>query len=106
MIALIVLVIWAGMSLFKGIDLGGTGHATSPGIIDEYKARKIKMEKMEQLQANLEFVCKHEEKPELLHKKPNNSIITPFITTCIICGRASGAMLSGMGWHAIIVSPQ
>ena len=64
--ALIVLVIWAGMSLFKGIDLGGTGHPTSPGIIDEYKARKIKMEKMEQLQANLEFICKHEEKPELL----------------------------------------
>ena len=63
--ALIVLVVWAGMSLFKGIDLGGTGHSTSPGIIDEYKARKIKMEKMEQLQANLEFVCKHEEKPEL-----------------------------------------
>ena len=63
--ALIVLVIWAGMSLFQGIDLGGTGHPTSPGIIDEYKARKIKMEKMEQLQANLEFVCKHEEKPEL-----------------------------------------
>ena len=63
--ALIVLVIWAGMSLFKGIDLGGAGHATSPGIIDEYKARKIKMEKMEQLQANLEFTCKHEEKPEL-----------------------------------------
>ncbi|WP_115911133.1 DUF6396 domain-containing protein [Haemophilus parainfluenzae] len=63
--ALIVLVVWAGMSLFKGIDLGGTGHATSPRIIDEYKARKIKMEKMEQLQANLEFVCKHEEKPEL-----------------------------------------
>ena len=65
MIALIVLAIWAGMSLFRGIDLGGTGHPTSPGIIDEYKARKIKMEKMEQLQANLEFVCKHEEKPEL-----------------------------------------
>ena len=64
--ALIVLAIWAGISLFKGIDLGGTGHPTSPGIIDEYKARKIKMEKMEQLQANLEFVCKHEEKPELL----------------------------------------
>ena len=63
--ALIVLVVWAGMSLFKGIDLGGTGHSTSPGIIDEYKARKIKMEKMEQLQANLAFVCKHEEKPEL-----------------------------------------
>ena len=63
--ALIILAIWAGMSLFRGIDLGGTGHATSPGIIDEYKARKIKMEKMEQLQANLEFVCKHEEKPEL-----------------------------------------
>ena len=63
--ALIVLVVWAGMSLFKGIDLGGTGHATSPRIIDEYKARKIKMEKMEQLQANLEFTCKHEEKPEL-----------------------------------------
>ena len=65
-IALIVFVIWAGMSLFRGIDLGGTGHSTSPGIIDEYKARKIKMEKMEQLQANLEFTCKHEEKPELL----------------------------------------
>ena len=65
MTALIVLAIWAGMSLFKGIDLGGGGHSTSPGIIDEYKARKIKMEKMEQLQANLEFVCKHEEKPEL-----------------------------------------
>ena len=64
--ALIVLVIWAGMSLFKGIDLGGTGHTTSPGIIDEYKARKIKMEKMEQLKANLAFVCKHEEKPKLL----------------------------------------
>ena len=63
--ALIVLVIWAGMNLFKGIDLGGTGHPTSPGIIDEYKARKIKMEKMEQLQGNLEFTCKHEEKPEL-----------------------------------------
>ena len=65
-IALIVLAIWAGMSLFQGIDLGGTGHSTSPGIIDEYKARKIKMEKMEQLKANLAFVCKHEEKPELL----------------------------------------
>ena len=65
MIALIVLARWAGMSVFRGIDLGGTGHPTSPGIIDEYKARKIKMEKMEQLQANLEFVCKHEEKPEL-----------------------------------------
>ena len=64
--ALIILVIWAGISLFKDIDLGGTGHATSPGIIDEYKARKIKMEKMEQLKANLAFVCKHEEKPELL----------------------------------------
>ena len=63
--ALIVLVIWVGMSLFKGVDLGGTGHSTSPGVIDEYKARKIKMEKMEQLQANLEFVCKHEERPEL-----------------------------------------
>ena len=63
--ALIILAIWAGMSLFQGIDLGGTGHPTSPGIIDEYKARKIKMEKMEQLQANLEFTCKHEEKPEL-----------------------------------------
>ena len=63
--ALIILAIWAGMSLFKGIDLGGTGHPTSPGMIDEYKARKIKMEKMEQLQANLELVCKHEEKPEL-----------------------------------------
>ena len=66
MIALIVLAIWAGMSLFRGIDLGGTGHPTSPGIIDEYKARKIKMEKMEQLKANLAFVCKHEEKPKLL----------------------------------------
>ena len=64
--ALIILVIWAGMSLFRDIDLGGTGHPTSPGIIDEYKARKIKMEKMEQLKANLEFTCKHEEKLELL----------------------------------------
>ena len=64
--ALIILVIWAGMSLFKGLDLGGTGHSTSPGMIDEYKARKIKMQKMEQLQANLAFVCKQEEKPELL----------------------------------------
>ena len=64
--ALIILAIWAGMSLFQGIDLGGTGHPTSPGMIDEYKARKIKMEKMEQLKANLAFVCKHEEKPELL----------------------------------------
>ena len=64
--ALIILVIWAGISLFKDIDLGGTGHPTSPGIIDEYKARKIKMEKMEQLKANLEFTCKHEEKLELL----------------------------------------
>ena len=64
--ALIILVIWAGMSLFKGLDLGGTGHPTSPGMIDEYRARKIKMEKMEQLKANLAFVCKHEEKPELL----------------------------------------
>ena len=63
--ALIILVIWAGISLFKGLDLGGTGHSTSPGIIDEYKARKIKMEKMEQLKVNLAFVCKHEEKPEL-----------------------------------------
>ena len=66
MTALIILAIWAGISLFKDIDLGGTGHPTSPGIIDEYKARKIKMEKMEQLKANLAFVCKHEEKPELL----------------------------------------
>ena len=65
MTVLIVLAIWAGMSLFEGVDLGGTGHSTSPGVIDEYKARKIKMEKMEQLQANLEFVCKHEERPEL-----------------------------------------
>ena len=65
MTVLIVLAIWAGMSLFEGVDLGGAGHSTSPGVIDEYKARKIKMEKMEQLQANLEFVCKHEERPEL-----------------------------------------
>ena len=65
MIALIVLVIWVGMSLFKGVDFGGTGHWSLPGVIVDSKARKIKMEKMEQLQANLEFVCKHEEKPEL-----------------------------------------
>ena len=52
MTVLIVLAIWAGMSLFEGVDLGGAGHSTSPGVIDEYKARKIKMEKMEQLQAN------------------------------------------------------
>ena len=66
MTVLIVLAIWAGMSLFEGVDLGGAGHSTSPGVIDEYKARKIKMEKMEQLKANLAFVCKHEEKPKLL----------------------------------------
>ena len=65
MTVLIVLAIWAGISLFEGVDLGGAGHSTSPGVIDEYKARKTKLEKMEQLQANLEFVCKHEEKPEL-----------------------------------------
>ncbi|OOF57346.1 SEL1-like repeat protein [Rodentibacter myodis] len=65
LIALIALVIWVGTSFFKGIDLGGAGHSSSPGIIDEHKARKIKREKMEQLKANLEFVCKHEEKPEL-----------------------------------------
>ena len=27
--ALIILVIWAGISLFKDIDLGGAGHSTS-----------------------------------------------------------------------------
>ena len=42
MITLIVLAIWAGMSLFKDIDLGGTGHSTSPGIIDEYKNQNAK----------------------------------------------------------------
>ncbi|THA07721.1 DUF6396 domain-containing protein [Rodentibacter pneumotropicus] len=67
-IALIVMVglaIWIGNRLFNGIDLGGVGHSSSPSIFDEYKARKIKMEKMEQLKANLEFTCKHEEKPAL-----------------------------------------
>ncbi|WP_233117343.1 SEL1-like repeat protein [Aggregatibacter actinomycetemcomitans] len=65
MVAIIGLIIWAGNSLFKGINLGGAGHSGAPSMIDEYKARKLNMEKMEQLQAKLEFTCKHEEKPEL-----------------------------------------
>ncbi|MBN6085548.1 SEL1-like repeat protein, partial [Aggregatibacter actinomycetemcomitans] len=65
MVAIIGLIIWAGNSLFKGINLGGAGHSGAPGMIDEYKARKLNMQKMEQLQAKLEFTCKHEEKPEL-----------------------------------------
>ncbi|UEL53935.1 sel1 repeat family protein [Aggregatibacter actinomycetemcomitans] len=64
MVAIIGLIIWAGNSL-KGINLGGAGHSGAPSMIDEYKARKLNMEKMEQLQAKLEFTCKHEEKPEL-----------------------------------------
>ncbi|WP_239690368.1 hypothetical protein [Rodentibacter caecimuris] len=68
-IALIVVAIWAGYRFFNGIDLGGTGHSPSTNIIEDYinkyQARKTKMEKMEQLQANLAFVCKHEDKPEL-----------------------------------------
>ncbi|BAS47551.1 Sel1 domain-containing protein repeat-containing protein [Aggregatibacter actinomycetemcomitans NUM4039] len=65
MIAIIGLIIWAGNSLFKGINLGGAGHSGAPGMIDEYKAGKLNMDKMEQLQAKLAFTCKHEEKPEL-----------------------------------------
>ena len=47
------------------------------------------MEKMEQLQANLEFVCKHEERPEL-SQETQQLYNYALITTCIICGRASG----------------
>ncbi|WP_418116232.1 sel1 repeat family protein [Aggregatibacter actinomycetemcomitans] len=65
MVAVIVFAVWASNNLFNGINLGGAGHSSPPGIIDEYKARKLNMEKMEQLQAKLEFTCKHEEKPEL-----------------------------------------
>ncbi|MBN6067092.1 sel1 repeat family protein, partial [Aggregatibacter actinomycetemcomitans] len=65
MVAIIGLVIWAGNSLFNGVNLGGAGHSSPPGMIDEYKARKLSMDKMEQLQAKLAFTCKHEEKPEL-----------------------------------------
>ncbi|OOF71092.1 DUF6396 domain-containing protein [Rodentibacter caecimuris] len=68
-IALIVIAIWAGNRFFNGIDLGGAGHTPSSNFIEDYmnkyQAEKNKMEKMEQLQASLEFVCKHEEKPEL-----------------------------------------
>ncbi|OOF81610.1 DUF6396 domain-containing protein [Rodentibacter caecimuris] len=68
-IALVVVAVWAGYRFFNGIDLGGAGHSPSTNIIEDYinkyQARKNKMEKMEQLQASLEFVCKHEEKPEL-----------------------------------------
>ena len=64
MTALIVLAIWAGNSLFKNVHLGGTGGGSSSTYITQ--DRKQNMQKMEQLQANLEFVCKHEEKPELL----------------------------------------
>ncbi|OZV17079.1 hypothetical protein RO04_08185 [Aggregatibacter actinomycetemcomitans] len=65
MVAVIVFTVWASNNLFNGINLGGAGHSSPPGIIDEYKARKLNMQKMEQLQAKLEFTCKHEEKPEL-----------------------------------------
>ncbi|OOF74043.1 hypothetical protein BKG99_10945 [Rodentibacter caecimuris] len=68
-IALIVIAIWVGTRFFNGIDLGGAGHSPSSNFIEDYinkyQAEKNKMEKMEQLQASLEFVCKHEEKPEL-----------------------------------------
>ncbi|MCQ9124216.1 DUF6396 domain-containing protein [Rodentibacter caecimuris] len=68
-IALIAIAIWAGNRFFNGIDLGGAGHTPSSNFIEDYmnkyQAEKNKMEKMEQLQASLEFVCKHEEKPEL-----------------------------------------
>lgn len=65
MIAVIVFAVWASNNLFNGINLGGAGHSSPPGMIDEYKARKLNMDKMEQLQAKLPFTCKHEEKPEL-----------------------------------------
>ncbi|OOF78472.1 hypothetical protein BKG96_05700 [Rodentibacter caecimuris] len=68
-IALIVIAIWAGNRFFNGIDLGSSGHSPSTNFIEDYmnkyQTEKNKMEKMEQLQASLEFVCKHEEKPEL-----------------------------------------
>ncbi|TYA48472.1 SEL1-like repeat protein [Aggregatibacter actinomycetemcomitans] len=65
MIAVIVLSILVGYSLLKSAALGGAEHSNPPNMIDEYKVRKINMDKINQLQANLEFICKHEEKPEL-----------------------------------------
>ncbi|WP_369801892.1 hypothetical protein [Rodentibacter sp. Ppn85] len=106
-IALIVVAIWAGTRFFNGIDLGGAGHSPSSNFIEDYinkyQARKTKMEKMEQLQASLEFVCKHEEKPELSVETQQLYNSMRCITTCTICGRANGAMRYGTAWHVIIV---
>ena len=92
-----MLAIWAGMSLFEGVDLGGAGHSTSPGY-DEYKARKIKMEKMEQSQSKFRICLQKHEEGRDYHKKLNNSIITRFITTCIIwwTGKRGDAVWNGL----------
>ena len=73
LIVLILLVLAGGiLSYFVSnnqMTFGGAPSNASSNVItdyiDEYKEKKNKMEKLEQLQANLEFVCKHEEKPEL-----------------------------------------
>ncbi|MBN6081091.1 sel1 repeat family protein, partial [Aggregatibacter actinomycetemcomitans] len=49
MVAVIVFAVWASNNLFNGINLGGAGHSNPPGMIDKYKARKLNMDKMEQL---------------------------------------------------------
>jgi len=74
LIVLILLVLAGGiLSYFVSnnqMTFGGAPSNASSNVItdyiDEYKEKKNKMEKLEQLQANLEFICKHEEKPELL----------------------------------------
>ncbi|SSZ30502.1 Uncharacterised protein [Aggregatibacter aphrophilus] len=45
MTVLIVLAIWAGMSLFEGVDLGGAGHSTSPELLTNTKREKSKWKK-------------------------------------------------------------
>ena len=73
LIVLILLVLAGGILMYfvssNQMTFGGAPSNASSNVItdyiDEYKEKKNKMEKLEQLQANLEFVCKHEEKPEL-----------------------------------------
>ena len=72
LIVLILLVLAGGILMYfvssNQMTFGGAPSNASSNVItdyiDEYKEKKNKMEKLEQLQANLEFVCKHEEKPE------------------------------------------
>ena len=71
---MILLVLAGGILMYfvssNQMTFGGAPSNASSNVItdyiDEYKEKKNKMEKLEQLQANLEFICKHEEKPELL----------------------------------------